>query len=364
MAYTNLPYNQISPLIVKIFKAFGFTEADAVCSADVILRADLYGIESHGIQRMIRYDDAIKSGMVKVDAVPETVWETPLSAVIDAHDAMGQTVSVDAMELAIKKAKTSGVGMVTVRTSNHYGIAAYYTKMAADADLIGICMTNSEAIMVPTNGKKAMLGTNPIAVSMPADPTPFLFDSATTVVPRGKLEVYNKKELPIPDCWAVDTEGKSSSNAAEILKNIIGKKGGGLLPLGGEEELTGGHKGYGFGLICELCTSILAGGPPSHKTYINLPKADTSQCFFAIDYGLFGNKTEIKKNFSELLEDLRNSPKKTGSTRIYIHGEKQLESYAELMVKGIPANEKTRAELRNISASLGIDTSFCPCIAE
>jgi LDH2 family malate/lactate/ureidoglycolate dehydrogenase len=245
-------YRQINTVKTRllcegVFQSYGFTSDESKIITDVLLRADLYGIESHGIQRLIRYHNEIGSGLVDVSAKPEIVHETGISAVIDAHKAMGQLAGVQGMKLAIQKAKTSGCGMVTVRNSNHYGIAGYYSGMAVESDLIGVSMTNSEAISVPTFGRQAMIGTNPIALAMPADPIQFYYDAATTVVPRGKLEVYNKNGKPLPDQWALDAEGRPSSNAAEVLHNIIHKLGGGIAPLGGVGELYGGHKGYGVG---------------------------------------------------------------------------------------------------------------------
>mgnify|MGYP002228665075 FL=1 len=153
------------------------------------------------MQRMVRYHKGIEKGTIHPQAKPEVVFETPISAVIDGHNGMGQLISVYAMKKAIEKAKKTGVGIVTVRESNHFGIAGYYAKMACDEGLLGMACTNSEAIMVPTFGKKAMLGSNPIAVAMPADPYPFFFDCSTTVVTRGKLEMYNKMEKPLPNGW-------------------------------------------------------------------------------------------------------------------------------------------------------------------
>ena len=169
--------------------------------------------------------------MIKVHAKPEIVFETPVSAVVDGHDGMGQLIGHFAMDLAIKKAKEIGMAIVTVRDSNHFGIAGYYAKMACDQGLIGMAFTNSEAIVVPTFGKKAMLGTNPIAISMPAEPYPFFFDASTSVVTRGKFEMYRKAEKPIPDCWGLDANGHPCTNAAEVLTNIDKKAGGGIMPL-------------------------------------------------------------------------------------------------------------------------------------
>lgn len=194
------------------------------------------------------------------------VFETPLSAVSKAMTAWVRP-GHPGYEHAIDKARQHGFGMITVRNSNHYGIAGYYAKMAVKEDMIGMCMTNTEAIMVPTFGRQAMLGTNPIAFAMPADPVPFSFDAATTVVPRGKLEVYVKRGNGLPQGWALDETGHDSTDPNRVLKNIIAKAGGGILPLGGSGELTSGYKGYGFAMLCEICTAILSGGTTSNYIY-------------------------------------------------------------------------------------------------
>ena len=353
--YMRVGYAKLFSLCQRLFVGYGFSKEQSYIITESLLKTDLSGIESHGVQRMIRYHLAIGEGMVNINAQPEIVHETPISAVIDAKDAMGQVVGYDAMRIAIEKAKITGIGMVAVRNSNHYGIAGYYATMAAREDLIGFCMTNSEAIMVPTFGKKAFLGTNPICVAMPADPEPFIFDAATAVVTRGKLEVYNKRSAPIPDGLALDERGLPCTDAGRVIDNINKKNGGGILPLGGYGEETSGYKGFGFGMICELFTAIAAGGPPSHRTYITPGKAETSQCFWAMDYGVFGEKNAIRKNFSEMLEDLRNQPKADGQDRIYIHGEKEIESERRMRIDGVPINEKTYGELKMICETQGLD---------
>ena len=224
MGYVKWSYETLNHFCGDVFKAFGFTEEESNQIKDVLLTADLYGIESHGMQRMVRYHKGIEKGTIHPQAKPEIVFETPISAVIDGHNGMGQLISVYAMKKAIEKAKKTGVGIVTVRESNHFGIAGYYAKMACDEGLLGMACTNSEAIMVPTFGKKAMLGSNPIAVAMPADPYPFFFDCSTTVVTRGKLEMYNKMEKPLPNGWALDKDGHASTDAPDVLANIVAKK--------------------------------------------------------------------------------------------------------------------------------------------
>ena len=268
MAYQYWSYETLRRFCMEAFQKFGFTEAEANIIQDVLLTSDLFGIESHGMQRMVRYHKCIEKGMIKIDAQPEVVFDTPISAVIDAHDAMGQLVSYRAMELAIEKAKKSGVGIVSVRNSNHYGIAGYYAKMACKEGLMGFSCTNSEAIMVPTFGRMAMLGSNPIACAFPAEPYDFLFDASTTVVTRGKLEMYNKMEKPLPEGWALDKDGHPSSDAPDVLANIVAKNGGGIMPLGGSTEQLGSHKGYGYGMLCEIFASILSMGATSNHCMV------------------------------------------------------------------------------------------------
>ncbi len=353
--YRVFPHGMLRDFCRAVFEKRGFSAQESAQITDVLLAADLNGIESHGIQRLIRYHREIDWGYVKVFARPEAVFETPLSAIVDARDCMGQLTGIYAMDMAIGKAKRSGMGMVSVRNSNHYGIAGYYTHMAAEQDLIGVCMTNTEAIMVPTFGSQAMLGTNPIALAMPAEPCVFSFDASTTVVTRGKLEVYNKRGEPAPEGWILDEAGRETTDAARVLQNIIGKRGGGILPLGGAGEATSGYKGYGFGLLCELFTGIFSGGTTSNYIYRTPGRADIAHFFMAFDYGLFGDKQEIKGRFSRFLDELRAARKAEGQERIYVHGEKEHESRLRRLEEGIPLNAKTYAEMHDIASAVGLD---------
>jgi len=353
--YHHIGYPQMKEFCIAVFKGYGFRQEESEKITDVLLDADLSGIESHGVQRLIRYHKEITEGYVNRNAVPEIVKETPLTAVIEGNDAMGQLLAADAMKLAISKAKQSGFGMVTVRNSNHYGIAGYYAKMAAQEGLIGISMTNSEAIMVPTFGRQAMLGTNPIAFAMPAAPVDFVFDAATTVVPRGKLEVYVKRGNDLPMGWALDETGHDSNEPNRILSNIIHKTGGGILPLGGSGEITSGYKGYGFGMLCEIGTGILSGGLTSNYVNRTPGKVNTCHCFIALDYGMFGDKAEIEASLSKYLQEIRDSDKAQGCERIYIHGEKEAESRKRVLKEGIPLNDKTYEEMRMIAQYTGAE---------
>lgn len=354
MGYQYWSYETLHQFCMDAFQKFGFTESEASIIQDVLLTSDLYGIESHGMQRMVRYHKCIEKGMIHIDAKPEVVFETPISAVIDAHDAMGQLVSYQAMELAIVKAKRSGVGIVSVRNSNHFGIAGYYAKMACKEGLMGLSCTNSEAIMVPTNGRMAMLGSNPIACAFPAEPYDFLFDASTTVVTRGKLEMYNKMGKPLPEGWALDKDGHPSTDAPDVLANIVAKNGGGIMPLGGSTEKLGSHKGYGYGMLCEIFSSIFSMGSTSNYCMIN-GRGSICHGFMAINPAFFGDPVAIRVHFSTYLQELRDSPKADGLERIYTHGEKEIAAIAACRERGIPVNDNTMVELLDLCEYLGLD---------
>lgn len=348
-------YAQLNTFCMDAFMKFGFKEEEARIITDVLLLSDLYGIESHGMQRLVRYHKGIEKGMIKIDAVPEIVHETPVSAVIDAHDAMGQLVSHKAMTMAIEKAKKTGMAIVSVRNSNHFGIAGYYAKMACDQGLMGMAMTNSEAIMVPTFARMAMIGSNPIAVALPANPYPFFFDASTTVVTRGKLEVYNKMGKPLPEGWALNKDGHPSTDAKDVLSNIVAKNGGGIMPLGGSTETLGSHKGYGFGMLCEIFCSVFSQGTPS--SHVNVGgKSGTCHGFIAVDPHVFGDPEAIKAHFSAFLQELRDAPKADGQPRIYTHGEKEVFAYEDRMKNGIDVNINTVAEMADMARFLGMDS--------
>ena len=355
MGYVNWSYEELNRFCQDVFESFGFTKEESGIITDVLLTADLYGFESHGMQRMVRYHKGIEKGTIHPKEQPEIVFETPVSAVVDGHNGMGQLISLFAMNKAIEKAKKTGIGIVSVRNSNHFGIAGYYTKMACDQGLLGMSCTNSEAIMVPTFGKQAMLGSNPIAVSMPAEPYPFFFDCSTTVVTRGKLEMYNKSGTPLPDGWALDKNGHASNDAPDVLANIVSKGGGGIMPLGGCEEVSGSHKGYGYGMICELFSSILSLGVTSDQCCTFSDKTGICHGFMAIDPAIFGDPEKIKQHFSDYLEAVRESPKADGKDRIYTHGEKEILAEKDRRENGIPVNDNTMVELANLCEYLNLD---------
>lgn len=333
---------------------------DAQTTAQVLVAADLRGIASHGIAHLRRYVDAIRDGTIIARPRESTVVETSVTATLDAGAGLGPPVSNRAMDLAIDKARQSGVGFVAVRNSNHHGIAGYYAIKALAYDCIGLAMTNASPRVVPTFGTTALLGTDPIAVAIPAgNRRPFVLDMATSVVAQGKLEIADQLDKPIPPGWAVDRNGLPTIDSHQTLRDLKSRAGAGLLPLGGEGELLGGHKGYGLGLWVEIYSALLSGAAFSTLTY---PKTATGQplpanvghffgvwridCFRPID--------EFRTDMDTLQEMLRSAPKARGQDRIYIHGEKAEARTEENRRLGIPVNDTVWQELGALGRELGV----------
>ena len=354
MSYQVLYYNDLKYFCEEAFERFGFNKKDSAFITDVLLLSDLYGIDSHGTQRIVMYHDLINGGNIDIDAQPEIVMETPVSAVIDGKRGMGHLIARYAAETAIEKAKLSGIGIVTVRNSNHYGIAGYYSKMACNEGLIGISMTNSRVSVVPTFSKTPMLGTNPFAFCIPANPQPFNFDAATSVVPIGKIEVYNKEEKPIPLGWGMNVDGYDETDPAEVLKGVLSGKSG-VHPVGGGTEEFGGHKGYGYAMVVEIFCSILSMGTTSNHIMEKAGQSGICHFIAAIDPKIFGDPSAIQRHLETYLDEIRHSEKAAGRERIYTHGEKEAEAYAKRMKDGILVNNNTISEMKNLADDLNMD---------
>lgn len=353
MSIYTLSYEDLKRFCEDAYQRFGFSPADSAIITDVLLQADLQGIDSHGTNRIVLYHEQLRAGYIDPAAVPAILRETPVSAVVDGNRGMGQLVACFATDLAIKKARTSGIGLVTVRNSNHYGIAGYYAQKACKQGFLGVSMTNSKAAVTPTFGRVPMLGTNPLAFSFPSEPVPFHLDIATSVVPVGKVEVYHKLGKPLPLGWGMNAEGVDDIDAGRVLRDVLGGRSG-MHPLGGGSEEFGGHKGYGLSVMVEILCSVLSLGATSNKT----EQAGTAGiCHFigAIDPAIFGDPLLIRRQLDTFLEELRTSQKAAGQSRIFTHGEKEREMVLKRRGEGIPINEKTLHEMQAEAKDLGMD---------
>ena len=321
----------------------------------MLVVADLRGVDSHGVARLPRYVTGLKERSIQPADESRVIKETKATALIDAGQSLGQVAGYRAMEVAIRKARDTAVGVVAVRNSNHYGIAGYYAMMALEHDLIGVSMTNSAPLVVPTFGRTAALGTNPISVAAPASKEkPFVLDMATSVVPRGKIEVLDRAGTPMPLGWAVDKTGRGSNDPKSVLDAMAMRLGGGLLPLGGEGEDHSGHKGYGLALLVDVMSGVLSGAATGLQSYADERKPDVGHFFMALDPAAFRPIDEFKRDMDRLARELKTSPKTDGQARIYVHGEKSFERTDRHRREGIPLGPKVVENLRKIGAELGV----------
>lgn len=328
-----------------------------------LVAADERGIPSHGVARLGRYLAGIKQKTIRPGVAMTVEEPAPALATVDAHNGLGQVAGELANRLAIAKAKANGIGAVTVRNSNHYGIAGYYALQTVDEGMIGISLTNSAPLVVPTFGAEIMIGTNPIALGAPAGRFPaFLLDMATSVVPRGKVEVYDRAAKQMPVGWAVDEIGYDCQNPGQVLKNLIERTGGGILPLGGRGEEYSGHKGYGLSLMVDILCGVLSGaayGPDVDDVHGN-PHAGTTafpkvgHFFAAIDITRFMPMSDFAARMDDYIERLKGSRKALGEEAIFIHGEKE---WARTLVHrevGIPIAENVFATLSRFGEAAGV----------
>jgi len=339
----------------QVLVKLGVPPEDARITTDVLVVADLRGIDSHGVARLGRYVSGLKEGFMKPSDASRVVKETKATALVDGGQSLGQVVGKRGMDLAIRKAKDTAVGIVTVRNSNHYGIAGYYTLMALEHDLIGVSMTNAGPLVVPTFGRTSVLGTNPISLAAPAlKEKAFVLDMATSTVPRGKVEVYHRLGEKMPHGWAVDETGRSSTDPARVLNALAKRLGGGLLPLGGEGEELGGHKGYGLALMVDVLCGVLSGAATGLQVYADEKRPDVGHFFMALDPAAFRPLDEFRRDMDRLARELKESPKAQGQDRIYVHGEKSFARMERFREEGIPLDPKVVEGLRKIGTNVGV----------
>lgn len=346
----------------EVLGRYRLSPADAAITARVLVAADLRGIASHGVARLGRYVKGLQAGYI-VPGVEFDVQEpAPAIAAIDARNGVGQVVSELAMDLAIRKAAANGLGLVTVRNSNHFGIAGYYVQKAIDAGMLGVCLTNAAPLVVPTHGADAILGTNPIALGAPGqDGLDFLLDMATSVVPRGKLEVYDRHRKQMPLGWAVNANGYDTHDAGLVLHNLIERLGGGILPLGGRGEEFSGYKGYGLALMVDVLCGVLSGsafGPDVDNVRRQARPGEVvaprvGHFFLAIDISRFMPLEVFRHRLAQLFAMLKDSKKALDKRVIYIHGEKELIRSRLHEQSGIPLAENVMNTLKRIAAECG-----------
>ena len=317
----------------------GCSLIDAETAATVLLSADLRGVDSHGVARLGGYTRLWEAKRINTTPAIKIIHETPSTAVVDGDSGLGLVVAPAAMQVAIDKAKIAGTGWVSVQNSNHFGIAGYHAMMALPHDMIGIAMTNASALVAPTFSTEKLLGTNPIAVAIPAgSEQPFVADFATTTASNGKLEMLQRKNNSAPGGWVQTKEGLASTNANEL------KEGGALLPLGGDRE-HGSHKGYMLGSVVDIFSAILSGanyGPwvPPFPAYVpmpqNMPGKGIGHFFGAMRIDAFRPAADFKTDMDQWIHRFKNAETIEKDQRVIIPGEPEAAMEALYRENGIP----------------------------
>lgn len=342
-----VPFDTLESFMRDVFVAVGVPEEDAAVCADVLITSDKRGIDSHGIGRMKSiYYDRIKAGIQFPRTEFEVLRETAATAVIDGHHGMGHVIGKRSMQMAIEKARQTGMGMVAVRNSTHYGIAGYYALMACEQGMIGVTGTNARPSIAPTFSVENMLGTNPLTFGMPTDEAfPFVLDCATSVAQRGKIEWYHRAGKKVPPGWVIDEHGETQTDPDRILKDLLAGKAA-LTPLGGLGEEGGGYKGYGYATVVEILSAALQQGA-FLKGLAGLENGKRvpyklGHFFTAMNIEAFCPLDDFKKTTGDILRTLRSARKAPGADRIYTAGEKEHLAWLERKDKGAPVNPVLR----------------------
>ncbi len=350
-------YKQLFTLAHAVFKAMGCSETDATQATAVLLSADFRGVDSHGVARLSGYVRLWEAG--RVNTAPDLAFthETPSTAVLDADAALGLVAGPVAMRKAIDKAKMAGTGWVAVNNSNHFGIAGYHAMMALEEDMIGIAMTNASPLVAPTFSLERLLGTNPIAIAVPAgQQPPFVADFATTTAANGKLEILQRQNKEAPTGWVQDNKGKATVNVNAV------KEGGALLPLGGSRE-HGSHKGFILGATVDIFSAVLSGanyGPwvPPFVSFLPLAADPVGKgighFFGAMRIDAFRPADDFKNHMDHWITTFRNAKNINGKPNVVIPGDPERILEEERMQNGIQLLPSVIADLNTLAEKFNL----------
>jgi LDH2 family malate/lactate/ureidoglycolate dehydrogenase len=339
-----VPVDWLHDFAAAFLTRFGFSEEEARGAAEILVKSDLRNIESHGVPRLEMYRQMFLQEIARPNAPYTIVRETPATALVDGGGGLGLVVGRKAMQLAIAKAEQTGVGLVTVTNSSHFGIAGFYAEMALAHDMIGLSMTSSSAIGVPTFGRERRLGSNPIAFAAPTkDEFPFLLDMATTLVALGKVEIAARQGRPIPEGWGLDSKGQPTTDPVAVLNSLN------LTMLGSTPEMSS-HKGYGLATMVDILTGVLSGAGPSYQ----LARLKAGHFFGAFRVDGFRDVEEFKADMDELIRGLRATPLAEDAERVYVAGEKEYLAEEQNLRLGVPLHPKVVYQLKQYSQEYNI----------
>jgi L-2-hydroxycarboxylate dehydrogenase (NAD+) len=344
---TLVDHHKLTRFVAAAFEKLGVPPQDAAISANVLVMADLRGVDTHGVIRFNPgswYVKWLRNGEMTPAPRIEIVSDAGSSALLDGDRGIGMVIGHRAMELAIEKAKVSGVGMIGVCNSRHFGMSAYYAMQALPHDMIGIAMTNAGRQVVPTFGSEARFGTNPICFAAPAgNELPFVIDMATTTAAAGKLELAARRGASIPLGWALDAKAEPTSDPRTAQQARR------LLPLGGTRE-GGSHKGYGLAILVEIFCGVLTGT----VTALNQNQDPRGHFFAAIKIDAFRPVNEFKSDMDRLIKELKSTRPIEGQERVYVAGEIEFETARRRAEEGIPLLGSVIKGLRDIGEQLQV----------
>lgn len=350
-------YESLKNFTIQIFQKMGCSDADALQAADTLVSADLRGVDSHGVARLSGYVRLWEAGRINPRPLIRVVHETPSTATIDGDKGLGLVVAPKAMAIAMQKAQHVGTGWVSVKNSNHYGIAGYHAMKALQKDMIGMSMTNASPLVSPTFSSERLLGTNPIAVAIPTGKQPpFVADFASTTVANGKLEILQRKEEDALEGWVQTQDGEQTTDAGIL------KKGGALLPLGGD-RMHGSHKGYCLGSIVDIFSAVLSGagyGPwaPPFVSFLPLPEDPVGEglghFLGAMRVDAFRPKEDFKNHMDNWIERFRSSKPANGHEKVLIPGDPERETEAQRLQDGIPLLLPVVSDLKTLASKLEV----------
>ena len=349
---TTYSFDRLHQFALNLFIKIGCSREQAIEAANVLLSADLRGVDSHGVARLMGYLQLFEKKRINTKPQLSVVHETPSTAVVDGDAGIGLVSGPYAMRLAIEKAKKVGTGWVAVKNSNHYGIAGYHAMMALKADCIGISMTNASPLVAPTFAKERLLGTNPISMAIPAGKEPpFVADMATTTVANGKLEILQRKNESAPLGWLQDKEGHPTQAAQGIVE------GGALLPLGGDKD-HGSHKGFILGSVVDILSGVLSGanyGPwvPPFVSFLdpdpNPVGEGVGHFFGAFRIDAFRPESEFKKHMDIWIQRFKNAKPINETNKVIIPGDPERKMENMRRRKGIPLLDNVLKDLQSLS---------------
>ena len=358
MTYHTFTESKLRDFTKSIFIKMGCSAEHAILAADVLIKSDLRGIDSHGVARLTGYVRLWEKGRINAKPDIKIVYETPTTATVDGDAGLGLVVAPFAMKVAIEKAEKYGSGWVSVRNSNHFGIAAYHTMMAVEKNMIGFAMTNASPLVAPTFATERLLGTNPMCYAFPAGKyPPVIVDMATSAAANGKLEIAQRMGKPVPQGWIQDTNGNPSVDPHEL------KKGGSLLPLGSDRE-HGSHKGFGLSATVDILSAVLSGANygPWVPPFVAFMEPSTDPVGKGIGHFLgamrvdgFRPIDEFKSHLDNWIDRFSSAKSINEEQKVIIPGQPEVAAEKERKLNGIPLIDDVCTDLNELAEKLGIE---------